>query len=30
MTVYQRFMPIMAQHIVRTAPAGADTVGWRY
>jgi hypothetical protein len=28
--VYQRFMPIMAQHIVRTAPAGADTVSWRY
>lgn len=30
MTVYQRFMPIMAQHIIRTAPAGADTVSWRY
>jgi len=28
--VYQRFMPIMAQHIIRTAPVGADTVSWRY
>jgi hypothetical protein len=30
MTVNQRFIPIMANHIVTTAPAGADTVSWRY
>jgi hypothetical protein len=30
MTVYQRFLPVMARHIVQTAPAGADTVSWRY
>ena len=30
MTVDQRFIPVMAQHIVKTAPAGADTVSWRY
>lgn len=30
MTVDQRFIPVMAQHIVNTAPAGADTVSWRY
>jgi len=30
MTVFQRFLPVMARHIVETAPPGADTVGWRY
>lgn len=30
MTVFQRFLPVMAQHIVETAPRGADTVSWRY
>jgi hypothetical protein len=28
--VFQRFLPVMAQHIVETAPAGADTTSWRY
>lgn len=30
MTEYRRFIPVMARHIVDTAPAGADTVSWRY
>ena len=30
MTVLQRFVPVMAEHLVRTAPAGADTNSWRY
>jgi len=30
MTVNQRFIPVMARHIISTAPAGADTVTWRY
>ncbi|HKK28570.1 MAG TPA: alpha/beta hydrolase-fold protein [Gemmatimonadota bacterium] len=30
LTVYQRFLPVMARHIVETAPAGADTTSWRY
>lgn len=30
MTVFQRFLPVMAEHIVKTAPAGADTASWRY
>ena len=30
MTVNQRFIPVMARHIISTAPAGADTVSWRY
>lgn len=30
MTVNQRFIPIMARHIINTAPAGADTLSWRY
>ncbi len=30
MTVFQRFLPVMAAHLVKTAPAGADTVSWRY
>ena len=30
MTVDQRFIPVMARHIINTAPAGADTLSWRY
>jgi hypothetical protein len=30
LTVYQRFIPQMAQHILRTAPEGADLDSWRY
>jgi len=30
MTVLQRFVPVMAEHLVKTAPAGADTKSWRY
>ncbi|MDP2528669.1 MAG: hypothetical protein Q8W51_02950 [Candidatus Palauibacterales bacterium] len=30
MTVDRRFLPVMARHIISTAPAGADTVSWRY
>jgi hypothetical protein len=30
LTVYQRFFPQFAEHIVRTAPAGADLSSWRY
>jgi hypothetical protein len=29
-TVYQRLMPAMADHIVKTAPPGADVKSWRY
>ena len=29
-TVHQRYMPAMAQWMVRTAPRGADTTSWRY
>jgi hypothetical protein len=29
-TVHQRYMPAMAQWMIRTAPAGADTRGWMY
>ena len=29
-TVHQRYMPAMAQWMVRTAPAGADTRSWVY
>ncbi|MCJ7628288.1 MAG: hypothetical protein MUO50_07850, partial [Longimicrobiales bacterium] len=30
LTVYQRFFPQFAVHILRTAPAGADLSSWRY
>jgi hypothetical protein len=30
MTINQRFIPVMARHIMSTAPAGADTVSWMY
>ncbi len=29
-TVIQRFLPQMAEHMLRTAPAGADISSWRY
>ena len=29
-TVHQRYMPAMAQWMIRTAPAGADTKSWMY
>jgi hypothetical protein len=29
-TVHQRYMPAMAQWMIRSAPAGADTKSWRY
>ena len=29
-TVHQRYMPAMAQWMIRTAPAGADTRSWVY
>jgi hypothetical protein len=29
-TVHQRYMPAMAQWMLKTAPAGADTKGWVY
>jgi hypothetical protein len=30
MTLYRRFLPVMARHMIDTAPAGADTTSWRY
>jgi len=30
LTVYQRFFPQFAEHILSTAPAGADLDSWRY
>jgi len=30
LTINQRFAPIMAEHITKTAPAGSDTTSWRY
>jgi hypothetical protein len=29
-TVYQRHLPLMAEHMRKTAPAGADLTSWRY
>ena len=29
-TVHQRYMPVMAQWMIKTAPAGADTKSWVY
>ena len=29
-TVHQRYMPAMAQWMMKTAPAGADTKSWAY
>jgi len=30
LTYNSRFIPLMAERWTRTAPAGADTKGWRY
>jgi hypothetical protein len=30
LTVIQRFLPLMAEHMLRTAPAEADISSWRY
>lgn len=30
LTIMQRFFPAMVQHMIRTAPPGADTLSWRY
>ncbi len=30
LTINQRFIPEMVKHILKTAPAGADTTSWRY
>jgi enterochelin esterase-like enzyme len=29
-TIYQRHLPVMAEHILKTAPPGADVKSWRY
>ena len=29
-TLTQRMMPVMMEHMLKTAPAGADTKSWRY
>ncbi|MGH9318816.1 MAG: alpha/beta hydrolase-fold protein [Vicinamibacteria bacterium] len=29
-TIYQRHLPVMAEHMLKTAPAGADVKSWRY
>ena len=29
-TLQQRMMPVMMEHMLKTAPAGADTKSWRY
>lgn len=29
-TLHQRMMPVMLEHMLKTAPAGADTKSWRY
>jgi hypothetical protein len=30
LTVYQRHLPLMAEHMRKTAPAGSDLTSWRY
>jgi hypothetical protein len=30
LTIYQRHLPVMAEHILKTAPPGADVKSWRY
>lgn len=30
LTINQRFLPLMAQHMLKTAPPGADVKSWRY
>ncbi len=29
-TINQRYMPVIAEHMLRTAPRGADVKSWRY
>ena len=29
-TIHQRLMPVMVEHMLKTAPAGADVKSWRY
>ncbi|HEY7817328.1 MAG TPA: alpha/beta hydrolase-fold protein [Vicinamibacteria bacterium] len=30
LTIYQRHLPVMAEHMLKTAPPGADVTSWRY
>ena len=30
LTIHQRYLPLIAEHMLRTAPRGADVTGWRY
>ncbi len=30
LTIFQRHLPVMAEHMVKTAPPGADLESWRY
>lgn len=30
LTINQRFAPVMAEHMIKTAPPGADVTSWRY
>ncbi len=30
LTIYQRHLPVMAEHMLKTAPEGADVRSWRY
>jgi hypothetical protein len=30
LTIYQRHLPLMAEHMLKTAPPGADVKSWRY
>ena len=30
LTIYQRHLPVMVEHMLKTAPEGADVTSWRY
>ena len=30
LTIYQRHLPVMVEHMLKTAPKGADVTSWRY
>jgi hypothetical protein len=30
LTLYQRLMPVVEEHMLATAPAGADSKSWKY
>jgi hypothetical protein len=30
LTYHQRFIPVLVEHFLKTAPKGADTTSWRY